>query len=133
MRGFHVNEPDVPVEQWAERGGSVLTWRTLVGHGRVPSAGLSAGIAELAPGGGRLERHRHAPPEVYHVLAGTGVVTVDDERFEVAPGSTVYIPGRAWHAIGNSGHGALRLFYCFPSDRFADVVYEYASDSHATG
>lgn len=133
MRGFHMNEPDVPVEEWAGRDGSVLTWRTLVGHGRVPSAGLSAGVAELAPGCGRLEQHRHAPPEVYHVLAGTGLVTVGDDRFDVAPGSTLYIPGHAWHGVENTGPGALRLFYCFPTDRFADVVYEYAADTHTAG
>jgi mannose-6-phosphate isomerase-like protein (cupin superfamily) len=127
-RPTHVHVDDVDDEVWHDRDGSRLTWRTLVGRADSPTTSLSGGVAELAPGGGRLEQHRHAPAEVYHVLAGIGVVTVGDERFEVRTGSTVFIPPASWHAIENTGNDALRLFYCFPVDRFDDVRYEYASD-----
>lgn len=124
----HIHADDVDDESWPGRPGTSITWRTLVGRPDSATVGLSAGVATLVPAGGRLERHRHAPPEVYHVLDGVGVVTVGDERFDVRAGSTVYIPSLAWHAIDNTGPSAMRLFYCFAADRFADVRYEYAAD-----
>ena len=133
IRPDHVHVDDVDDEVWTDRDGSHLTWRTLVGRHDSPTESLSGGVAELAPGAGRLERHRHAPAEVYHVLAGTGVVTVDTERFAVRPGSTVFIPPGAWHAIDNTGDGPLRLFYCFAVDRFDHVRYEYASEVEGSG
>lgn len=132
MRGFHVEESDVPAESWDGRDGSALIWRTLVGGvGGVGghSSGITAGVTELQPHGGLLELHRHSPPEVYHVIAGAGTVTVGDDRFHVRPGSTVYIPGSTWHAIETTGPDVLRIFYCFPTDRFTDVAYEYATDA----
>ena len=128
MRPTHVHPDDVADESWTGRAESHLTWRTLIGRPDTPTAGLSGGVAELAPDGGRLEPHRHAPAELYHVLAGTGVVVVGEECFDVRAGSTVFIPPATWHAIENTGPDALRLFSCFPVDRFDEVVYEYAGD-----
>lgn len=129
-RPTHVHVDDVGDEAWPDRDGSRLTWRTLLGRPDSPTESLSGGVAELAPGGGRLEMHRHAPAEVYHVLAGRGLVTVGDERFDVRAGSTVFIPPATWHSIENTGDDALRLFYCFAVDRFDDVVYQYVTDEH---
>ena len=129
MRPIHIHPDDVDDESWTGRPGTSITWRTLVGRPDSAVVGLSAGVAALVPAGGRLERHRHAPPEVYHVLEGEGVVTVGDERFAVRAGSTISIPSFAWHAIDNTGSTVMRLFYCFAADRFADVVYEYADDT----
>lgn len=126
VRPAHVHVDDVGDEEWSGRDGTLITWRTLVGRPDSPTVGLSGGVAELVPGGGRLELHRHAPAEVYHFLAGSGTVTVGDDSFAVRAGSTVFVPPATWHAIENTGDTVLRLFYCFPVDRFDDVVYEYA-------
>ncbi len=124
----HVHVDDVPDEGWDDREASAISWRTLVGRPDSPTNELSGGVAVLVPGAGRLERHRHAAGEVYHVLAGTGIVVVEQEEFAVRAGSTLFIPASAWHAIENTGDCELRIFYCFAVDRFTDVVYEYASD-----
>jgi mannose-6-phosphate isomerase-like protein (cupin superfamily) len=125
---MHIHPDDVDDESWDSRSGSRITWRTLLGRDGSAPAGLTSGVADLPPGGGRLELHRHDPPEVYHVLAGTGVVTVGADHHDVRPGSTVLIPSSTWHAIHNTGAEVLRLFYCFPVDHFGDVVYEYADE-----
>jgi mannose-6-phosphate isomerase-like protein (cupin superfamily) len=46
--------------------------------------------------------HEHAPlEEVYFVTSGKGVMEVGAERFEVASGDVVYIPGGEFHRAEN--------------------------------
>jgi hypothetical protein len=38
-----------------------------------------------------------------------------------------FIPGDAEHSLRNDSIGLLRIFYVFPTDRFAEVVYRFPS------
>jgi mannose-6-phosphate isomerase-like protein (cupin superfamily) len=68
--------------------------------------------AVVAPGEETaLHRHR-ATEEIYHVLAGHGLMTLGGECFPVAAGDTVCIaPGTA-HCIANRGTSDLRILCC---------------------
>lgn len=99
---------------------------TFFGADRAPTEAMSAGLAELAPRGGRLAPHRHAQPEIYYIVEGAGIVTVAGVETPVAAGAAVFIPGDAEHGIRNDGDSALRFFYVFPVDRFSDVVYRFS-------
>ena len=77
---------------------------------------------QIFPKAGWVE---HDPDELYFVLSGTGAVVVDDRELPVAAGSTVFVPGGAWHSARNTGDDVLRILYVFPVDSFDDVVYEY--------
>ena len=90
-----------------------------------PTSAMSAGLMELAPGDVGLRPHRHAQPEIYYVVSGAGVVTIDGRDAEARPGAAIFIPGDAEHAVRNTGEDALRIFYVFPTDRFSDVVYRF--------
>jgi mannose-6-phosphate isomerase-like protein (cupin superfamily) len=87
---------------------------------------MTCGVAEFQPGEW-LGLHRHAPPEVYYVIAGAGLMSLDGREFPVKAGSTVFIPGMAEHGIRQTGSGALRLFYAFPVDSFDSVEYLFAA------
>jgi mannose-6-phosphate isomerase-like protein (cupin superfamily) len=122
-----VHEDDRDWEGWrpedvAERGDA--QWRTLISGGLTPSAALTAGIARL-PSGGRLSAHRHEQPEVYFVLDGTGVVTIDGAPSPIRPGTCVFIPGDALHSVESTGPADLRVAYVFPADAFEDVTYRF--------
>ncbi|WP_028587779.1 cupin domain-containing protein [Desulfocurvus vexinensis] len=57
--------------------------------------------------------HRHpATEELYHVLEGTGAMTLGGETFAVGPGDTVCIPPGTAHRIANTGPGPLRVLCC---------------------
>lgn len=72
------------------------------------------------------ERRSTAEPlRKWYTSAG---VTIGDEDHLAGPGTTMYIPGYEWHAIRPVGDQPVRLFYCFPTDSFADVMYEYPDD-----
>ncbi|MHA1770518.1 MAG: cupin domain-containing protein [Candidatus Thorarchaeota archaeon] len=52
--------------------------------------------------------------EVYYILQGTGIMTIEDESQEVGPGDTIYIPPSARQFIKNTGNEDL-VFLCFVS------------------
>lgn len=61
--------------------------------------------------GTRLHRHRQSE-ELYHVAAGTGVMTLDGDSFPIGPGDTVLIPPGTPHRVVATGPEALRLLCC---------------------
>jgi mannose-6-phosphate isomerase-like protein (cupin superfamily) len=122
-----VCEHDCPVEGWSDPIGGSVTWRTLLSGDRTPTSHMTVGVAEIAPGAPELVYpHRHQPPEVYYILAGEGVVTVEGTDHPVRAGSTVFIPGDTWHCARNTGTATLRLLYVFAVDSLADVAYVFA-------
>ncbi len=107
-----------------ERGEA--SWFTLLSGDIAPTRGLSAGLMELAPDG-TLAPHRHAQAEIYFIHEGAGLLTVDGVTTAVGVGMTAYIPGDAEHSLRNDSDRTLKIFYVFPTDRFADVVYRFST------
>jgi mannose-6-phosphate isomerase-like protein (cupin superfamily) len=124
-----VAESDREWEEWAEqqiaeRGD--IQWKTLISAGLTPSRALTAGVARV-PANGTLRAHRHEQVEVYFILEGTGVVTIDGSPANVGPGSTVFIPGNAVHSIKSSEKTGLRLAYVLAAHAFEDVEYVFGA------
>ena len=114
-----------PREVWSDPVGS-FSWFKLIDNAITPTNGLAAGIAELAPGEGGLE-HRHEQPELYYILEGVGMLSIDGEVQEVSTGKAIYIPGNSLHGVRNRSDRVLKLLYVFPADGLNDVVYRYES------
>ena len=63
--------------------------------------------------GARTQLHRHAlTEELYHVTAGTGLMTLGDATLEVGAGDTVLIPPGTPHCIEATGTEPLRILCC---------------------
>jgi quercetin dioxygenase-like cupin family protein len=122
-----VHDSDVPPEAWADPVRGEVGFRTLFGEGDRATDALTLGTTELPPGGW-LGLHRHAPAEVYYVLQGEAVVTLEGVEHHVTAGSAVFIPGSAEHGIRNVGDSVVRFVYVFPVGSFADVVYEFTAE-----
>jgi len=68
--------------------------------------------ATVAPGT-RTHLHRHAlTEELYHVTAGSGIMTLGDRCFPVAVGDTVLIAPGTLHRIEATGAEPLRILCC---------------------
>ena len=68
--------------------------------------------ATVQPGTG-THLHRHAlTEELYHVSAGSGLMTLGEQQFPVAVGDTVLIPPGTPHRIEATGTEALRILCC---------------------
>lgn len=78
------------------------------------------GRLEIEPGA-VLPPHRDATEEYVHVLAGTGVVSIEGEESPVGPGTTVFMPAGALVSYRNGPEKAV-VIQVFagpgPSDRY---------------
>jgi mannose-6-phosphate isomerase-like protein (cupin superfamily) len=121
-----LDEADAPQGGWDDPVRGRVRWRTLFSQGLTQTAGMTCGVTELGPSDW-LGLHRHAPPEVYYVFAGAGIVSLEGREIPVKAGSAVFIPGMAEHGIRQAGDEVLRLFYAFPVDSFDSVEYLFSA------
>ena len=122
-----VDQVELDWEGWnapAGRDRSAVRWKLLVSGERGPSAGLVTGVSEVAPGG-VLPPHHHESEETYYVVSGRGHVEIDGVRRDVGPGTAVFIPPNARHALHCTGAQPLVFVFTFARDRFTDVVYRF--------
>lgn len=79
------------------RDGSTI--RSLLDLSNAPVARQSLAEATI-PAGGATERHYHRlSEEFYYLLEGRGLMEIDGDEREVAPGDAILIPAGAWHTI----------------------------------
>lgn len=124
-----INERDCDLEEWSDEVRGKVQWRTLLSGDRTSTSGLTCGVAELPVGSPEsVTLHQHDPVEVYYILEGNGVLTIDGIEYEVSTGSTAYIPGNTLHGLMNTGVSPLRLLYIFPVDSFRDVEYVFPDE-----
>ncbi|WP_131114733.1 cupin domain-containing protein [Lichenihabitans psoromatis] len=112
-------------ESWDDPVRGSVSWFTLFSSDITPTDSMSAGIAEILPGGGSLQCHRHTEPEIYFIIEGTGILTIEGCETTVSAGAAVFIPGNAEHGLRNESGHDIRLFYIFPTGCFADISYHF--------
>jgi mannose-6-phosphate isomerase-like protein (cupin superfamily) len=66
--------------------------------------------AKVAPGQA-TKRHRLRTSEVYYIMAGQGLMHINEESSQVCPGCTVYVPPGCEQYIENTGESEL-MFLC---------------------
>jgi mannose-6-phosphate isomerase-like protein (cupin superfamily) len=112
-------------ESWSNTERGNASWFTLFSSDMTPTHAMSAGIMEIPPNGGSLQPHRHRQAEIYFVQEGAGSLTIDGVETTIAVGTAAFIPGDAEHSVSNHSTNVLKIFYVFPTDCFADVVYRF--------
>lgn len=110
--------PELKTMQEAARKG--LKYRLLIDADGGPSEGLCQGLFYLE-GGHAESPHWHDVPETVHVIEGHGLAVLGDQRTEINPGDTVFVPAGLAH--GFEAPESMTLLFSFPVDRFADVTY----------
>ncbi len=67
----------------------------------------------IVPVGFTTFLHKHyQSEEIYHILEGSGIMTIGDKKFEVKVGDTICIPPGTPHQIQNIGKIPLRFLCC---------------------
>ena len=124
IRPVVVHEKDCPKEEPDRTHFGDAAWRTLLSSDITPSSFMTCGIVEIGQWrGGKMKTHQHPQAEIYHVLAGEGIVTVEGIDHPVCQGSTLFIPGGSEHGTRNEGENPLKIFYVFAVDSFKEVEY----------
>jgi len=94
---------------YVTRDGSVI--RELMHPAQHGNRAQSLAQATVSPGEAtRLHRHRRSE-EIYHVLSGSGQMTLGEAQLPVSPGDTVCIPPGTAHCIRNTATQPL-VFLC---------------------
>ncbi len=131
-RGLVLGAGEGRPERWVDESRGDVAFHTLFSRERTSTAVMTNGVGELAPGAS-FHVHRHTPPEVYYLLEGEGVITLDDHEHPVATGSSVFIPSRVWHGLRNTGTGLLRFYYVLGADAIGDVDYDFPAPRRTEG
>jgi mannose-6-phosphate isomerase-like protein (cupin superfamily) len=84
-----------------------ITSHLLVSKLTCNSGNLTITLVEMEPGGVQ-HIHSHEPEQMYYILEGSGVMTVDGERRSVGAGDCIYYPPFAKHGLVNTGETVLR-------------------------
>jgi len=70
------------------------------------------GVLMLKPGQSwGYPDHHHADEEAYFILQGTGVQTIDDEKYDIGKHMAVYLPPDSVHITENTGDDPLWVLY----------------------
>ena len=122
-----VHQTAVPWQAWDSAENvpeSAIRWKILISSEKESSNGLVTGLAEL-PVGARLPLHHHEPDESYYVVSGRGKVEIDGHEAEIGPGSAMYVPSNAKHAVQCTGEEPLVFVFTFACNRFDKITYHF--------
>ena len=98
------------------------TIRELMHPGPHASLGVCAqsfAEATVEPGASTLAHLHRRSEEIYHVTAGTGLMMLGEDSFEIGVGDTVVIVPGTRHCVTNTGAASLR-FLCACSPAYSD-------------
>ena len=83
---------------------------------------LSLAEAIVDPGSGTCLHVHNTTEEIYHITAGSGIMTLENEQFPVCSGDTVCIPPGSRHRIENTGNVQLKILCsCAPAYSHKDT------------
>ena len=73
---------------------------------------VSFAEAIIEPGSSTLPHIHKTTEEIYHIVQGSGVMCLEEEKVFIGPGDTICIaPGRR-HSVENTGSMQLKIFCC---------------------
>lgn len=119
---------DCPVEGEDSMFSRWCRWRTLCSAESMPTAKITLCISEIVHSGDHRGSHFHDNAEVWYVLEGRGVATLNGTRQKVSAGSVVYIPGGTKHKLERISEEPLRFVDILASDALGDVEYKFCLD-----
>ena len=85
---------------------------------------LSVTLVEMQPGGFQ-HIHSHEPEQMYYILEGSGVMTVDKEEQKVREGDCIFISSHSKHGLKNSGKTVLKYVSAAPPSFALDECDEF--------
>lgn len=111
------------VEAFTTKDGSEI--RELLAHRNSCIRNQTLAEARVAAGASTTPHYHVETEEIYYILAGQGLMRVEDDTQAVGPGDAIAIPPGALHEITNTGEEVLKfLCCCAPGYEHEDTVLE---------
>ena len=73
---------------------------------------MSLAEATVLPGSATILHVHRASEEIYHIIRGSGFMTLGGEAFEVGEGDSILILPGVPHRIENTGEESLKILCC---------------------
>lgn len=114
----HLQHRDIPFVQrmavlpWQEfpgHFGGALS-KALVGPDNCGSARIDFRISHYAPAAYVAEHVHQVQEQIYYVIQGEGILTLDDAKHLMNPNDYVYVPPGVRHSFTNTGISGLVFF-----------------------
>jgi mannose-6-phosphate isomerase-like protein (cupin superfamily) len=106
----------VPWQEYPGHFGGALS-KALVDRGNTGSERIDFRISRYAPNAYVQEHVHKVQEQIYYVLEGNGVLTLDDTEHLMGPHDYVYVPPGVRHSFTNSGLvGLVFLVVTTPAD-----------------
>ncbi len=85
-----------------EQGISPTIWQKPIWTRSDSNSHAQMMLVKMAPGG-TSPAHRHPHPQIFYVIAGTGIVRLDGKEYTLKPGSAVRVLDGELHDFVNTG------------------------------
>jgi mannose-6-phosphate isomerase-like protein (cupin superfamily) len=116
---------------------SICRWKTVLSGA---GFGLTVGMAFVFPPSedkpseeaDKTKCHTHSHDELYYLIEGSGVTTIDGKDVPTAAGTAIFLPGGCSHGFRNTGSSVAKLLYVFACDAFEEVEYKHEESSAST-
>jgi len=110
------------------------TIRELLAHRNSSIRKQSLAEARLAAGAATTPHHHAVTEEIYYILSGTAVMTIEQESRPVEAGDAIAIPPGLQHTIRNTGTDELVfLCTCAPGYEHDDTFLHDAAEAPPAG
>ena len=84
-----------------------ITSYLLISEKTCGAENLAITVVEMEPGGFQ-HLHSHEPEQMYYILEGQGLMSVEKEERPVKAGNSIFFPSLAKHGLKNTGNSVLR-------------------------
>jgi len=108
----------MPIERAADHPTFELGDNTITSFAAPARGAYEAALyrVDLPPGGG-LPPHRHDHLDVFTVVAGGGLVHLDQEAFDLGPGDAAVVPAGVRHYLEAGPEGTAIVVAMFPGTK----------------
>jgi mannose-6-phosphate isomerase-like protein (cupin superfamily) len=79
----------------------------LISSKTTDSKNICITLVEMEPGGFQ-NIHYHEPEQIYYILEGKGIMTIDDDESIVQAGDCIFIPSQSKHGLRNNDNNILK-------------------------
>ena len=97
-------------------------WKSIFSKGDTPTDKLVFGFCEITTDG-YVGLHYHEEAEIYYILKGEGIVSIDGKETAVKSNDSIFLPSNSKHSIHNKKEAPLEFVYILNTDSFADAEY----------
>jgi len=100
------------IKPYTTKDGSVIRELMHPGAHGHDNAKLSLAEATVSAGSATFLHKHQRSDEIYHIIAGTGIMILGDKRFTIVAGNTIFIPRGTPHNIENTGRALIKVLCC---------------------